>query len=155
TLVMSSEPIHAGQPTPIQVLMDERAALLPEIERLLTEADLADGRCCAATPPVPEELQTNFVHAHMNGLKDYLREGRGVSGEEVEWIPVDGWRHRVEQPLCPAELGPLAEYMMVTHDRARAREVLPIAERYEAACQAAREATGVDLANAAWEAADF
>ena len=138
--------------TPIQRLWRQYVALLAECERLSREDDLAFDRLVTAMPPIPDELRTNFFHAHVNGLKDYVRVGNYGRGD-VEWIAADGWRQRIEQPLCPAEEGPIAEHMMVTHDRARAREVLPIAERYEAACAAARVESGYAATSAACDAA--
>ena len=141
-----------GVATPIQKLWQQYVDLVLECERRSREDDLAFDRLIAGTPPIPDELSTNFFHAHVNGLKDYVRVGNYGRGD-VEWIPADGWRQRIEQPLCPAEEGPIAEHMMVTHDRARAREVLPIAERYEAECEAARIESGYAATSAAWDAA--
>ena len=141
-----------GVATPIQKLWQQYVDLVLECERRSREDDLAFDRLIAGTPPIPDELRTNFFHAHVNGLKDYVRVGNYGRGD-VEWIPADGWRQRIEQPLCPAEEGPIAEHMMVTHDRARAREVLPIAERYEAECEAARIESGYAATSAAWDAA--
>lgn len=148
----SSVALGVDRVTPIQKLWQRYVAVRAECERLSCEQDLAFDRLIAAMPAVPDELRTSFFHAHVNGLKDYVRVGNYGRGD-VEWIPADGWRNRLEQPLCPAEEGPIAEYMMVTHDRARAREVLPIAERYEAACDSARVESGYAATSAAWGAA--
>jgi len=138
--------------TPIKRLWAECEALSPEVERLSRALDEAYERFRVMSPPLPEEMYGNEVYAHIVGLKLWLRRGYG-DDNDVMWISTEGWRHAVNRPLVTAEQGPMAPSMWVTHERARAREVLPIAERHEAEVEAARAAAGVKAADDAYEQA--
>jgi hypothetical protein len=132
--------------------LDGREAFIPEVERLAREEKEASRRFYEVVPPVPEEMRMSEIGAHMAGVTPWYFVGR-FGDSEVTWVTLEGWRHAVNRPLVPAEQGPMAPHMMVTHQRARAREILPIAERYEAAVAEASAACGRDAANAAYEAA--
>jgi hypothetical protein len=137
--------------TAIGKLWLEYQALLPEIERLSREEQAASERFYASVPPVPEEMRISAFHAHMCGLKPWHIVGRHQD-LTVAFIDTAGWRHAVERPLLPAETGPLAGAAFVTQHRARAREVLPIAERYHAAVVRIDVASGRKAANDALDA---
>lgn len=138
--------------TPIGKLWLQYQALLPEIEKLSREEEAASARFYAAVPPVPEEMRISEFHAHISGLKPWYRVGRH-DDLGVKFVTTAGWRHAVERPLVPAETGPLAGAAFATQNRARAREVLPIAERYDAAVAEVDAASGRKAANDALDAA--
>lgn len=127
--------------TPIQRRWREREAMTPELERLEAEESAACERFCNSMPPIPEEMRISEFEAHYTGMRKFASVGRGYD-RETHWVRVEGWRHAVERPLVPAEKGPSADVSAVALFRARARKVLPIAERYEAAVDEAREASG-------------
>lgn len=127
--------------TTIQRLWQERETFTPEVERLDRENEEATNRLFNMAPPVPDEMRMTKIGAYMAGLIQFHRVGC-YTDLMVEWVPVEGWRYAVNKPLTPAEQGPSAPHRMVTHQRARAREILPIAERYEAAMEEALVASG-------------
>jgi hypothetical protein len=114
-------------------------------------------RQIAATPPVPDEVYLSEFEIHYYGLHKYRRSYRRLAETLAEqqahgftWVCAAGWRHAVERPAIPSESCP---HHLMADFRPRARELLPIAERYEAACEGARVESGYAAASAAWEAA--
>ena len=142
--------------TPIQTLWRQYVACQHECERLSREDDLARERQIAATPPVPDELGLSEFEIHYYGLGDYRRSYRRLAESLAEqtahgftWVCAAGWQHAVERPAIPSESCP---HHLMAGFRPRAREVLPIAVRYEAACERVCVESGYAATSAAWDA---
>jgi len=147
----AAQAVTSKNATAIQKLWLEYQALAPEIERLSREEEAASARFYAAVPPVPEEMRISGFHAHIAGLKPWYIVGRHAD-DHVTWVSTAGWRDAVQRPLVPAETGPTAHLSAATQNRALAREILPIAEQYDAAVAELSSQCGRDAANDALNA---
>jgi len=135
--------------TRIQTLWKERASILPECDRLHAEYKKAEARLDEATPPPPTEMQLSAFELRLAGVQPFIHGWAppGALYEEekiVLYVTAAGWRHAADAPLSPMETSPLSAQSWRTHFRNRARETLPIAERYEATIAEARVASGID-----------
>jgi hypothetical protein len=151
---VGAPPLATERASPIQVLWQAYLACCGDCERLSDEADAASDRFNALVPAVPDELAMSDIGAHYYGLSDYLRYYRrvneGIDPDGFSWVCADGWRHGLCRPPAPSESCP---HHLMAGFRPMARQMLQVAERYEAAVNDLAVSTGYDAAHAAWDVA--